>query len=489
MLKNTFAQKILIGIGLTLVVLQTSVNAQIVIGTPNLGFSQACASNSFNNYSTTFTFSPESALNASNEFTIELSDSDGDFSSPTVIYTSGAGNITTSPATLNFSIPETTAGESYKIRIKSSAPIATSAASSDFAAYYKQQDSPFTINNLVSTGAYCTGGSYLLTIDDPGTGNNDSPLNYPSLTFNWFKETSATTSVFVSEGTTLLVDEEGTYFVETNYGTCTSDSFSNRVTISEADSSGEANASIVSSLGNPYCPEQGLTTLTTLGGNSYQWFKDGIEIDDATNQMYQTNESGIFSVQVDLGDCMASGSIDLISELFESDINIDPINNMLEGETLSVEITSTAVSPEYEWFLDNQIIVGATGPSYNATEFGDYEVIISETSSGCNGSRVYQFTINQGIEPFPDVDNIPNVISPNGDLINDTWVLPLQYVTGTNTEIVILNEQGKLVFQTIDYQNNWPETSLDLTSVNKLFYYIITTTDGKVKKGTITIVK
>ena len=41
-----------------------------------------------------------------------------------------------------------------------------------------------------------------------------------------------TTSVFVAEGPTLAVSEEGTYFVETNYGTCTSNSFSNKASAS-----------------------------------------------------------------------------------------------------------------------------------------------------------------------------------------------------------------------------------------------------------------
>jgi gliding motility-associated-like protein len=489
MLKTTKLKRLFIGLCLMVFALQNHANAQLVIGTPSLGFSQACASDSFNSYSTTFVFSPETALNASNQFTIELSNADGNFSSPTIVYTSSPGWVTTSPATLDFSIPEITAGENYKIRIKSSSPEATSAASVAFAAYYKLQDSPFTINNLVSTGAYCVGGSYLLSIDNPGTGNNDSPLNYPSLTYNWYKETSPTTSDFVAEGSTLLVSEEGTYFVETNYGTCTSSSFSNRVTISEASASSEADATIASSLGNPYCPEQGLTTLNTIGGNSYQWYKDGIEIQNATNQMYQTNESGTFSVQVDLGDCMASGAIELVSELFESDINVDDTNNMPEGETLTVTVTSTANNPEFEWYFNNQLITDETQDTYDASEFGNYEVIISETGSGCNGSKSYQFTIQEGVDPFPDVDKIPNMISPNGDLTNDTWVLPLQYTTGSNTEIVILNEQGQVVFQTINYQNNWPEENLNLTSVNQLFYYIITTTDGKTKKGSITIIK
>ena len=488
MLKITNVNGLIIGLCFTVLLFQEQANAQLVIGQPNLGFSQACASESFNSYDVTFVFSPESAVNASNQFIVEMSDADGDFSNSTTVYTSSPGSVTDSPATLNFSIPETTAGENYRIRVKSTSPVATSSSSAAFAAYYKLQDSPFSINNLVSTGAYCTGGSYLLTIDNPGTGNNDSPLNYPSLTFNWYKETSSTTSVFVAEGPSLSVSEEGTYFVETNYGSCTSDSFSNRVTISEASSSGEAEATIASSLGNPYCPEQGLTTLSTIGGNSYQWFKDGVEIPDATNQMYQTDESGTFSVQVDLGDCSASGSIDLESELFESEINVDEVNHLIDGETLSVEITNTAISPEFQWYFNTQIIADANDNTYDITEFGDYTVVISETS-GCEGSRIYEFTVEEGIDPFPDVEKIPNVISPNGDFKNDTWVLPLEYTTGTNTEVVILNEQGKVVFQTIDYQNNWPENDLNLTSINQVFYYIITTTDGDVKKGSITVVK
>ncbi|WP_460218858.1 T9SS type B sorting domain-containing protein [Psychroserpens sp. MEBiC05023] len=467
--------------------MQNNVNAQIVIGTPSLGFSQACASESFNTYSTTFVFSPESGLNASNQFSIELSDADGDFSNATVVFTSTPGEVTVSPATLDFSIPQTTAGENYRIRIKSSSPAATSSNSASFAAYFKLQDEPFTINNLVSTGAYCTGGSYLLTIDNPGSGSNDSPLNYPSLTFNWYKETGPTTSIFIAEGASLTVSAEGTYFVETNYGTCTSNSFSNRVTISEV-SSGEANAEIASSLGNPFCPEQGLTTLSTIGGNSYQWFKDGVIIPEATNQMYQTNESGMYAVQVDLGDCSASGSIELESELFTGSINVAETNTIEDGESLYVEVSTTAISPEYQWYLDGTLITDATEDNYDATNFGSYKIVVTETT-GCLGSREFLFEISEAIDQFPDVAKIPNVISPNGDNINDTWVIPTQYVSGTNTQVMIMTNRGKVVLKTNDYLNNWPANDLGLTAINQVFYYVITTENNKTKKGSITIVK
>lgn len=485
--KITIFRLLSVGVHILVLLFVEKIEAQIVIGAPNLGFSQACAGPSFNTYNVTFVFSPESALAATNQFKIEMSAADGTFTNPTVVFTSNPGAVTVSPATLSFSIPTTTAGEGYKLRIKSTAPVATSSNSVSFAAYYKLQDSPFTINNLVSTGAYCAGGSYLLTIDNPGTGINDSPLNYPSLTFNWFKETGPTTSVFVAEGNTLTVNQPGSYFAKTNYGSCTSESFSNRVTISEAVS-GEANATIASSLGNPFCPGEGLTTLSTIGGTSYQWFKDGNPIPNATGQMYITNEFGNYSVNVDLGSCKATGSIILESEGFSSSINLSETNEMEPGDTLTAIVTTNAVNPEFQWYFNNMIIPNVVEDTYEATEFGSYKVVITQTS-GCIVSSEILFEIREPFEQFPDVQNIPNLISPNGDGINDTWMIPTQYVSGTNTEVVIMTNRGEIVLQTNDYQNNWPQEQLNLTSINLVYYYIITAPNQETKKGSITIIK
>ena len=474
-------------IGIFVLLISGQMNAQIAIGVPNLGFNRACASETFNTYNVTFVFSPESELSATNQFKIEMSDATGNFSNATVVFTSQPGAVTTSPATLSFALPETIAGEKYKLRVKSTAPAATSSNSAVFAAYYKIQDSGFTINNLVSKGAYCTGGSYLLTIDNPGTGSNDSPLNYPSLTYRWYRETSATTTVYVGEGPKLSVSQPGKYFVKTNYGTCTSNSYSNRVEISEV-TSGATDATIVSSLGNPFCSENGMTTLSTMSGVSYQWFKNGVAIAGATNQLYQTKVSGTFSVKVDLGSCSASGSIELISKGFESTLNVNEVNQMDSGESLTATVSTNATNPKFQWYLNGTLISGAAAASYEASAFGNYKVVIIQTT-GCVVFKEYIFSISKTMEPFPEVDKIPNLISPNGDGVNDTWVIPTKYVSGTNTQVVIMNSQGKVVVQTTAYMNNWPESAMDFKNVNQVFYYIITTQDQQTKKGSITVVK
>ncbi|MBD0831734.1 T9SS type B sorting domain-containing protein [Aestuariibaculum sediminum] len=460
-------------------------NAQ-TISTPSLGFTQACASPSFNIYYTTFSFSTDIEASASNQFIIELSNASGSFASgATVLHTTAPGEFSTSPATVGFSLPTNTAGELYKIRVKSTSPAATSTGSVSFPAYYKLQDSPFTINNLIGTATFCSGGSYLLTIDNPGADDNDSPLQYPSLTFNWYKETSETTSVFVASGKTLNVTEAGTYFVETNYGSCTSDSYSNRVTVTQASSG--TSSTISSSLGNPYCSAEGATTLSAINGESYQWYKDGKVIDGATGQTYITDESGTYFVSIDLGECSTSATIALETSGFTSSINVDENNSIQDGESLNVIVTTTANTPEFKWYYNETLITEATGSTYNANQTGDYKVVVTQTN-GCMASEEFTFSLVV-TEPFPDVSNIPNIISPNGDGINDTWVIPQEYVNGTNTKVIIMSSLGKVVHETDNYLNNWPESAIEFDEVNPVYYYIITTSGNTVKKGSITVIK
>ncbi|MCV9929659.1 gliding motility-associated C-terminal domain-containing protein [Flavobacterium sp. LS1R49] len=463
----------------------TDLSAQLIIGKPSLSFTQICANPSFKNFQLSFNFSPSTELTATNQFIVELSDPSGNFgTNPTVVYTSAIGEITASPGNITFSPPVNTAGENYKIRIKSTSPSATSQNSNIFSAYYKPQDTQFTINNNIPTATYCASGSFVLTIDNPGTGLNDSPLKYPSLTYNWFKDNGLVlppTKVASATGGSYSVTQPGVYYVETNYGTCTSDSYSNRVTVSE--SSTNVSTTISSSLGNPFCPSAGATTLSTTSGVSYKWSKDGTVISGATSQTYDTTTSGLYTVEVNFGGCSANASINLQSDGFKADIDPKGTSyiDIESGGTLDVTITTDAVDPSYKWYLNGTVITNAVSNIYSVKAVGNYKAEVTQTT-GCVSTKDFTFQIS---DSNLKILNIPNIISLSSDQYN-TWDIPADY-KNADTNVMIVSSQGEVMFNGVDYNPSKWEIK-DFKNVNPVYYYIITK-GGDEKKGSITVIK
>jgi gliding motility-associated-like protein len=82
---------------------------------------------------------------------------------------------------------------------------------------------------------------------------------------------------------------------------------------------------------------------------------------------------------------------------------------------------------------------------------------------------------------------IPNVISPNNDGINDFFEIEnLQ----ENTEVIILNRWGNVVFSSTNYQNNWggKDTS-GKELADGVYTYKITTKDGVTSHGFVHLVR
>ena len=82
---------------------------------------------------------------------------------------------------------------------------------------------------------------------------------------------------------------------------------------------------------------------------------------------------------------------------------------------------------------------------------------------------------------------IPNVISPNNDGVNDLFEIDnLQ----ENTEVIILNRWGNVVFSSTNYQNNWggKDTS-GKELADGVYTYKITTKDGVTSHGFVHLVR
>ncbi len=75
---------------------------------------------------------------------------------------------------------------------------------------------------------------------------------------------------------------------------------------------------------------------------------------------------------------------------------------------------------------------------------------------------------------------IPNVITPNGDGYNDYFVIKNLDKYSGNT-LTVANRNGKVVFEVINYQNNWDARTIETGT----YYYVLTYKDNKQNKGVI----
>ncbi|QDH79390.1 DUF11 domain-containing protein [Echinicola soli] len=75
---------------------------------------------------------------------------------------------------------------------------------------------------------------------------------------------------------------------------------------------------------------------------------------------------------------------------------------------------------------------------------------------------------------------IPNVFSPNGDGINDTWEIEGLTELYPDNEIIVVNRWGGEVFKTSNYQNDWDGGSLD----EGTYYYRVIIRDGDTGRET-----
>ena len=355
----------------------------ITIGVPTLGFTQACASQGFNTYNLSFTFFPVSNLQTGNQFIVELSDASGNFGSPITLTTSTS---TTSPVNVSFALPTTAAGETYKIRVKSTAPAVTSPSSVSFSAYYAIHNQPFSINGNVGTVSFCDGGNTTLQVDNTGT--SASPLFYSGLTYKWYRNFAEVTG---ATGPSLNVTQSGNYYVIVNYGSCVMNSYSNMVTVNVTAG---INLSITASGNVDFICEGTPRTLTSSHQNTgyaYQWFKNNVAIAGATNATYNATQEGTYKLRITFGGCVfESNSIFLELKDLQIDWNVNATEVLIPGEQLQINSINNATTPTFQWKKDNVIISGANTANYIVTQPGTYQLTVTETQ-GC--TIVKQLTV------------------------------------------------------------------------------------------------
>jgi gliding motility-associated-like protein len=157
--------------------------------------------------------------------------------------------------------------------------------------------------------------------------------------------------------------------------------------------------------------------------------------------------------------------------------------NILEGDAIPLSPNILPVnSANYNWtpadYLDNAT---SLAPICNPTD--DVTYTVSATSN--NGCKNQEIVIVKVVKDFI----VPNTFTPNGDGINDYWVIE-NLSLYPNHQIQVFNRYGQVVFESKNYSEFWDGKYKGKSIPAGTYYYIIDL-DGQrtTKKGYVTIIK
>lgn len=142
-------------------------------------------------------------------------------------------------------------------------------------------------------------------------------------------------------------------------------------------------------------------------------------------------------------------------------------------------VSTTGVT--YQWYVDGNLIPGATSQNYTPTQNGIYVVRITD-ANGCvyAYSAGYPYTLVTGIKENQIAANLKVYPNPtNGIVTIDDW-----YIKSIGYSVNVIDAQGKII---ISQQN---ENKLDLSSFDSGVYFVsIQTADGMLINKRVSLVK
>lgn len=234
-----------------------------------------------------------------------------------------------------------------------------------------------------------------------------------------------------------------------------------------------ANATVYCSAGETIS----LSTTSDLSSAVYAWELNGTSI-NTTDSILNVTAAGTYRLVLERDGCPLISNELIISPLDEELIQLDPGTNVVIPEGTSRTVTATGGNT-YRW-LDAGNVELSTSNSVTLSEEGTYTLIAS--IDNCEIIRQLEVT-------YLDTFKVPNVITVNGDGINDQWILPNSYSNKTDVNVIIYNEQGQEIINEFNYKNNWPQSSTVFTKQNMVFYYKIRNASEVLKQGTITVIR
>ena len=231
-----------------------------------------------------------------------------------------------------------------------------------------------------------------------------------------------------STATTYAATTAGSYTVKaTDIRGCTAVSNALPLTVTQLPP-----AIVSPALGSRGCDSVVLTANGGSGAFFYQWKRFGTNIAGATGAVYSARVTGTYTVSVTNGaGCVATSAVvsDTVKLSPASTITYFSPLTFCQGSAVVLNIYSVT-GTRYQWRKDTVAIAGVTSLSYIASTSGLYEVLVTDTVTGCSRASL-PVVVQVNAAPTPVV------VPYNGALTTTT---PYQFYQWLyNSQVIVSN--------------------------------------------------
>lgn len=148
--------------------------------------------------------------------------------------------------------------------------------------------------------------------------------------------------------------------------------------------------------------------LNGTGGLSYQWSNNVVN-----SQPFVPQSTTTFTV-VGIGSNGCSNTDNIVVTVLalpNVTLNYSLPAQICQGSSYTIT-ASTSSNVSYQWYMNNQLIIGATNNSISVNQTGIYKVRITSNSTGC---QKYSNSVNLTVLPVPTLNVVGNTNICSGD--------------------------------------------------------------------------
>jgi gliding motility-associated-like protein len=223
-------------------------------------------------------------------------------------------------------------------------------------------------------------------------------------------------------------------------------------------------------------PETAQTTTTSVSTSNPTVFTAinvvGTQIQFTLAAGIATPQDVVVTVRVKDNGGVANGGVDSVVRTFKLGIDPMPVaaaspNLITLGATAQLSATG-ANAVNYTWVAVGGTGIVGSGATINVRPRGTttYAVVVTNSFG-------YQATVPVLLTVVVDYKLVPNnLITPNGDGVNDKWVIPNIDMYPEN-EVIVYDKAGRAVFTKRGYNNEWDGTLNGTKLKEDAYFYVI----------------